>query len=132
MLAGIVCCGTAVALGAFGAHALTSAIDQWYDTATAVKKLDNWDTGVRYQVWHGIGLVAVGLGSYAGVVRHRLAWLAIAGFLAGVLLFSGGLYLWVLTDTRTFVMIVPLGGVAFLGGWLAFAMSLARGGAGRP
>ena len=59
------------------------------------------------------------------LARVRLARVATASFAIGILLFSGGLYLWVLTDIRVTVMIVPLGGLGFLVGWLALAVSVA-------
>lgn len=125
VLAGAICCGLAVALGAFGAHSLAGVIDQWYEAPIAARKLDNWNTAVRYQVWHGLAIMAAALLVQTQMARITPVRVAIGCYLVGILLFSGGLYLWVLTDIRGTVMIVPLGGLAFLAGWLALAISVA-------
>lgn len=102
----------AVALGAFGAHALKGRLAP--DMAAV------WQTAVQYHGWHALALVAAGL-----LLAHRpdVPATAIAGwlFLAGVLLFSGSLYALALTGTRALGMVTPLGGLAFLAGWVAFA-----------
>ncbi len=125
VLAGAICCGLAVAFGAFGAHALAGVIDQWYEAPIAARKLDNWNTAVRYQVWHGLAIMAAGLLVHTQMARVTPVRIAMGFWLVGILLFSGGLCLWVLTDIRGTVMIVPLGGLAFLLGWLALAFSVA-------
>jgi uncharacterized membrane protein YgdD (TMEM256/DUF423 family) len=101
---------TGVALGAFGAHLLKKFF------ATQVDGADRsgwWQTGVQYQVWHALFLLAVA--ALAPQLRHpqRTAWLTTAG----VLLFSGSLYVMALTGIRGLGAITPLGGVAFLVAW---------------
>ena len=102
----------AVALGAFGAHALKA----WLAPDLAAV----WQTAVQYHGWHALALLATGL-----VLLHRpdAGPIALAGwlFLAGVLLFSGSLYALALTGTRGLGAVTPVGGLAFLAGWAAFA-----------
>ena len=98
----------AVALGAFGAHALRGQLDA---RMTAV-----WQNAVQYHAWHALALLGVG-----GLLAHwpekrglaRAGWL----FVAGIVLFSGSLYAVALTGFRGLGMITPVGGTAFLVGW---------------
>ena len=102
----------AVALGAFGAHALKA---RFSSDALAL-----WQTAVLYHGWHALAMVALGAALYARPEARAFgvaAWL----FAAGVILFSGSLYALALTGTRTLGAITPFGGVAFLAGWLAVA-----------
>ncbi|MBE7521145.1 MAG: DUF423 domain-containing protein [Burkholderiales bacterium] len=102
----------AVALGAFGAHALKSRLAP--DSAAV------WQTAVLYHGWHALALVGAGLFL---MPRPDAAAIAVAAwlFLAGVVLFSGSLYVLALTGVRGFGAVTPFGGVAFLAGWAAFA-----------
>ena len=114
-----------VVLGAFGAHALADKIPTWYpDVAEQQRRLENWETAVRYQMYHALALLAVGL--LAG--RSPGAALNVAGgaFTLGVLVFSGCLYLLVLTNVRVLGAIVPIGGVAMIVGWVALAIAAFR------
>jgi uncharacterized membrane protein YgdD (TMEM256/DUF423 family) len=106
----------AVAAGAFGAHALRDLVSP--------DRLAVWETGARYQMYHALGLMVV---AYVVAQKDagppRLAgWL----FVAGTVLFSGSLYLLTLTGITLLGAITPLGGVAFLAGWLALAWSVWR------
>lgn len=114
---GAVVCGFGVILGAFGAHALESAVFDWYDIEQATKKLSSWETGVRYQLIHGLALLILGAVANRVANQDKLK-LAVILFAIGLLIFSCGLYFWVLTDIKLFVMMVPLGGLAFIVGWL--------------
>ena len=96
-------CFGAVALGAFGAHALKPALDR--NGLTEV-----WHTAAFYHFVHAIALFALGL--FAGA-RRGPAWL----FIAGIFVFSGSLYLMALTDMRWLGAITPIGGLCFLAGW---------------
>jgi uncharacterized membrane protein YgdD (TMEM256/DUF423 family) len=96
-------CFVAVALGAFGAHALKA-------TLQSSGMLDAWNKAVLYHFLHAIALVALALHG-AG---NRAAWLLL---LAGILLFSGSLYAMALTNIRWLGAITPLGGACFLAGW---------------
>lgn len=130
LLFGIVACGIAVAMGAFGAHALEGVIGKWYEPDVAIKRLANWHTAVEYQFFHGIALICLGLWqnlAALGSARRSIAstasmWL----FVLGVVLFSGGLFAWVLSANKIFVMIVPIGGGCFLMGWLSFLLSVLK------
>jgi uncharacterized membrane protein YgdD (TMEM256/DUF423 family) len=105
---GGVLAGLGVAAGAFGAQALRARL--------APDMLEVFHTGAMYQLWHGIAIVAVaGAMSHFHRARLRTAcWL----FVVGIVLFSGSLYALALTGTRAFGAITPLGGLAFLAGWV--------------
>jgi uncharacterized membrane protein YgdD (TMEM256/DUF423 family) len=103
----------AVALGAFGAHALRSRVPPVL--------VETFETGVRYQMYHALALLACAW----ALDRHRAmaqaaAWL----FLAGIVLFSGSLYVLVLSGQRWWGAVTPLGGLAFLAGWACLAWAL--------
>ncbi|MBV9570237.1 MAG: DUF423 domain-containing protein [Alphaproteobacteria bacterium] len=106
----------AVAAGAFAAHALQSRIE--------VRGLQVFDTGARYQMFHAlaIGLAAFAMHGAAARPAKIAAWL----FLAGIVLFSGSLYALALSDIRAFGFVTPVGGMAFLAGWLALAWTAMR------
>lgn len=97
--------GTAVGLGAFAAHGMRAS----YDTAA----LQTFETGVRYQMYHGL---ALGLCAALARAGWRTGAAAIA-FLVGILLFSGSLYGLVFFEARWLGPVTPIGGVAFLVGW---------------
>jgi uncharacterized membrane protein YgdD (TMEM256/DUF423 family) len=103
----------AVALGAFAAHGLRSRL--------APEMLAVFETGVRYHMYHALALVATGLimERSSGRLTAAAGWL----FTAGIVLFSGSLYLLAFTGVTVLGAITPIGGVAFLLGWacLAFA-----------
>jgi uncharacterized membrane protein YgdD (TMEM256/DUF423 family) len=103
----------AVAAGAFGAHGLKGRLDA---DALAI-----FETAARYQMYHAL---AIGLAATAP--RNSAAQLACAAFLTGIVLFSGSLYLLALTGARAFGFVTPLGGLAFLAGWLALAWAAVR------
>ncbi len=98
-----------VAAGAFGAHGLASYFDRYPDLAST------YDTAVRYHLFHGLALLAVAAatGRWSGPLTHWSGYL----LLAGILIFSGSLYLLVLTRWRWLGAVTPIGGVAFLAGW---------------
>jgi len=95
----------AVALGAFGAHALKERISS--------EMLTVFQTGVHYQAIHALALLILAALSETIHVKH-IAWL----FIAGVIVFSGSLYAYALTGTTGFAMVTPIGGLCFLSGWL--------------
>jgi uncharacterized membrane protein YgdD (TMEM256/DUF423 family) len=101
----------ATACGAFGAHALKGQL--------APERLQLWETAVRYQFFQALGLLGVGLAlrsSDAGVLRAAAALL-----IAGVLLFSGSLYALALGAPRPLGALTPVGGLAWIIGWVLFA-----------
>ncbi len=106
-----------VALGAFGAHALKARLPP--------EMIEVWRTAVQYQAWHALALVTVGLAfgqRPAGAAAAAATWF----FVAGIVLFSGSLYALALTGERWLGAITPIGGIAFLLGWAAFAWAVAR------
>ncbi|MGQ0698011.1 MAG: DUF423 domain-containing protein [Panacagrimonas sp.] len=106
----------AVMLGAFGAHALKARLSD--------EMLTIWKTANEYHFYHALALLLVGL--LAREARAPgLNWSA-GFFLAGVLVFSGSLYLLALTGTRWLGAITPIGGLLFLAGWVALAWSASR------
>ncbi len=100
-----------VAAGAFGAHALRGRIGP--------EMLSVYETAVRYQMYHALALLL------AGFMATRLysSALTAAGllFVIGIVIFSGSLYLLALTGTRWWGAVTPIGGLAFLAGWLCLA-----------
>jgi uncharacterized membrane protein YgdD (TMEM256/DUF423 family) len=114
---GAVSAFVAVGAGAFGAHGLRARLSP--------DLLAVFETGARYQIYHALGLFAVAW----AVTRWPGPWPARAGwlFLAGTVLFSGSLYALALSGLRWLGAITPLGGVAFLAGWLCLAIAASRG-----
>jgi uncharacterized membrane protein YgdD (TMEM256/DUF423 family) len=139
---GAVLAGLAVAAGAFAAHGLDHHFQKVYagqvfekkvalegretvisQAPLAEKYLADFKTGAAYQMYHGLALLAVGLIAHVRPSRG----LSVAGFcfVAGCLGFSGGLYAYALTGMKWIGMfIVPAGGVLFLAGWTALAISV--------
>jgi uncharacterized membrane protein YgdD (TMEM256/DUF423 family) len=114
-----------VALGAFGAHGLKTALGQWeLPPEEQERRLENWETAARYQMVHALALVCVGI--LAAGQPRRTFDAAAAAFCGGVVIFSGGLYTYVLTGDRVWAMIVPLGGVLLLAGWGALVIGSLR------
>jgi uncharacterized membrane protein YgdD (TMEM256/DUF423 family) len=103
----------AVALGAFGAHALKTRLPA---DLTAV-----YQTAVQYQMYHALALLAVGLLA-SRTSAPALNW-AGAGFAFGVLLFSGSLYALALSGVRGLGAVTPLGGLLLLLGWVALLVA---------
>ena len=120
---GAVLAGVAVAAGAFGAHGLTGKLkdDSSLSAEEKARRLDIFETAARYQMYHALGILLVGLVA----TRHSSIWLTVAGscFVVGVLVFSGCLYALALGAPRFLGAIVPIGGVGFLLGWLSLAIA---------
>lgn len=105
-----------VAAGAFGAHGLRAKLSP--------ELLVVFETGARYQMYHALGLLALGLfarGASSGLTTTS-GWL----MFAGIVVFSGSLYVLALSGIRGFGAITPIGGVSFLAAWLLFAMAALR------
>ncbi len=101
----------AVALGAFGAHALRGILDE--------RALATWHTAVEYQFWHVLALLMVGL--LARSRSSRSLGIAAFAFAIGLVLFCCSLYALALGAPRLIGAITPFGGIAFIVGWLALA-----------
>lgn len=107
----------AVALGAFGAHALQERLP--------AGDLGIFDTAVRYQMYHALGLLAVAWALGRWPERRLLPW-AGGSLLAGTLVFSGSLYLLLASGQRWLGAITPLGGLLMILGWALVAFALWR------
>ena len=116
-LLGSLLAGVAVGLGAFGAHGLRGMLSS--------DDLSTFEVGVRYQMYHALALLAVAWAA----TRWESATVVAAGwaFVLGIVVFSGSLYLLVLTGPRWLGAITPIGGVAFLVGWALLAWSALQG-----
>lgn len=101
----------ATACGAFGAHALK--------TQLAPERLQLWETAVRYQFFQALGLLGIGL--TLRVIPAAALRAAAALIVAGVVLFCGSLYALSFGAPRLIGALTPLGGLAWIGGWLMFA-----------
>jgi len=104
-----VCGLTGVAMGAFGAHGLKAIL--------SAEMLAVYKTAVDYQMWHALGLGLIAVFRQQVPESALLKW---AGWLmfAGIILFSGSLYLLAILNAKWLGMITPLGGVAFLAAWI--------------
>jgi uncharacterized membrane protein YgdD (TMEM256/DUF423 family) len=113
--AGALFAALAVMLGAFGAHALQARLD--------AHDLSTFETAVRYQMYHAFALLAAAwLLSRNAPLAAVSAWL----FIAGIVIFSGSLYILVATGQRWLGAVTPLGGLAFIAGWLVLAVAAYR------
>lgn len=106
----------AVALGAFGAHALENVLDE-YST-------DIWNTAIQYQMLHAVALIAVGIlmsrPLFGEVKKLKQAMIC---FNLGVVFFSGSLFILALSGIKVLGAITPIGGVLFLAGWILVIIS---------
>ena len=131
---GIMISGLAVVSGAFGAHGLDKLLEQKLaakpeaasDPALSIERLNHdYEVAVRYQMFHGLALVALGILAAMWPTRW---WDAAAGLMViGVLIFCGGLYILVFTLDKSWGARVPFGGLAMILGWLAAAMAIVIG-----
>jgi uncharacterized membrane protein YgdD (TMEM256/DUF423 family) len=106
----------AVAAGAFGAHALRARLTP--------EHLAIFETGARYQIYHALALLAVAwaVSRWPGPLPVYAGWL----FVGGSVVFSGSLYTLALTGARWWGAVTPIGGVAFLAGWLCLVLMAVR------
>lgn len=106
-----------VALGAFGSHILGDRIGE--------ESLKTFQTGIQYHFIHALAMLVVAVAMGVWGESRRLAWAAWL-FFAGILMFSGSLYLLSVTGLKIFGPITPLGGLAFMAGWILLALSAGR------
>ena len=106
-----------VAFGAFGAHSLKSTLSP--------EMLETFEVAVRYQMYHSLGLLAAAWA--ASQWQHPLTTTAGWCFFAGILIFSGSLYILSLTGIRWLGAITPIGGLAFIVGWGCLTVAAIRG-----
>jgi uncharacterized membrane protein YgdD (TMEM256/DUF423 family) len=108
----------AVIIGAFGAHGLRDRLDAY---STSV-----YEKAVMYHFFHALGILIVSIMPKAGfLTKTQTTWVC-GLFTAGIVLFSGSLYLLAVTRFKTLGAITPFGGVSFIGGWLMLAWVLLR------
>ncbi len=114
LLIGSLAASISVLAGAFGAHMLSESLGERFDV---------FETAVRYQMYHAVGLVIVGL--LAARLNGTDTHLRRAGylFIAGILLFSGSLYALVLLDVPALGAVAPVGGLSFIAGWIFLGMA---------
>ena len=106
-----------VGIGAFGAHGLES-------TLTANGRVDTFETGVKYQFYHTFALFLLGILMLN--VQHSYLNYSAYAFIAGIVIFSGSLYALSLTNITVLGAITPIGGLAFMLGWLFLILGVAR------
>jgi uncharacterized membrane protein YgdD (TMEM256/DUF423 family) len=114
LLAGSVFTTLAVLLGAFGAHALKKILSP--------DMLAIYQTAVQYQFYHALGLLAVGIIG----LHYPSKWIRLAGIflIAGIIVFSGSLYVLSLSGIKAFGAITPIGGISFVIGWIFLAVGI--------
>ncbi|AII53264.1 MULTISPECIES: DUF423 domain-containing protein [Hymenobacter] len=107
--------GLGVAIGAFGAHGLRAMLE-------ASGRFDTFETAVRYQFYHTLALLAVGVLLHA---RPELRLLGTAAWLwtGGVIVFSGSLYLLCFTGITKLGAVAPIGGLLLIAGWIALLLA---------
>lgn len=108
-----------VAIGAFGAHGLKAMLE-------ANGRMDTFETAVKYQMYHALALLAVGI--LQQYFPGKLLNISTYGFVLGILIFSGSLYVLSLSGIRWLGAVTPIGGVAFIIGWACMALAFWRGG----
>jgi uncharacterized membrane protein YgdD (TMEM256/DUF423 family) len=116
---GSILAGIGVAAGAFGAHGLKQM--------ATPELLDTWEKAVRYQIYHAVAMFIAAGGMLQWPSQAKIfsagGWL----FTAGIILFSGSLYLLVLSGNRWLGAITPFGGVSFVAGWFCLVLAAWRG-----
>ena len=105
-----------VLIGAFGAHGLKSKVTSM--------DLEIFETGVKYQMYHSLGLILIGIIGFH--LPYDLLKIPAYLLISGTLIFSGSLYILVLTNIRWFGAITPLGGMCLILGWFLLSLNLFR------
>jgi len=106
-----------VAIGAFGAHKLKKYLEE-------VQRADVFETAVRYQFFHTLALLMVGILLFS----HSNKWLhwASLSFMGGMIIFSGSLYILCLTNVGKWGAVTPIGGLLLIAGWIFLAIGLSK------
>lgn len=105
-----------VLIGAFGAHGLKNLVEP--------EKLVTFETGVRYHFYHAFGILILGV--LQQLFQNVRLNLSLYSFFVGILLFSFNCYLYVITGIKTFAMIVPVGGLLFVLGWIVLSVKMLK------
>ena len=111
---GIIFCALSVIIGAFGAHSLESTI---------ADKMDTFKTGVQYQIFHGLALILTGILSKVLEIDLNVSGYL---FVAGIIFFSGSLFLISIYKYSFFGMIAPIGGLSFIIGWFILIFKISN------
>ena len=117
LLTGAVLAGLSVVIGAFGSHALKGLLE-------ANQRTDTFNIGVTYQFYHSLALLLIGALMFK--IPHRFMYYAAWSHIAGIILFSGSLYMLCLTTNAKWGIITPLGGVLFIVGWVFLTISISK------
>ena len=119
LLAGSFFAGLGVAIGAFGAHKLKDFLLQ-------TGRTDTFEKAVTYQFYHSLALLIIGL--LATQIQINTKYLNYAGysFIAGIIIFSGSLYILCLTETPKWGAVTPIGGVCMIAGWVLVFLSILK------
>ena len=119
LLAGSFFAGLGVAIGAFGAHRLKDFLLQ-------TGRTDTFEKAVTYQFYHSLALLVIGL--LATQIQINTKYLNYAGysFIAGIIIFSGSLYILCLTETPKWGAVTPIGGVCMIAGWVLVFLSVLK------
>ncbi|WP_179138142.1 DUF423 domain-containing protein [Staphylococcus haemolyticus] len=112
IILGALCTMMSVGTGAFGAHGLEGKLSDKY--------MSVWEKAVNYQMYHGLGLIIIGV--ISGTTSINVNWAGWLLFL-GVVFFSGSLYILALTQIHILGAITPIGGLLFIAGWLMLIIS---------
>lgn len=117
LLLGAILSLLSVVIGAFGAHGLEKLL-------TENGRLETFETGVRYQFYHALGIILVGLTTFH--FSHKFLKTAVWLMLIGILVFSGSLYILSISNVGKWGMITPLGGVSFILAWLFYILGVSK------
>ena len=118
-MTGAILLALAVAMGAFGAHELRERVDTY--------RMSVYEKAAVYHFLHALGILIVSVLPRTGALRQGAAGTVCAVLLAGIVFFSGSMYLLAITGNRWLGAITPIGGVAFIAGWLLLAWQLRKG-----
>ena len=111
--------GLGVGIGAFGAHGLKGRLDEY--------SMGIYEKAVLYHFFHALGLLIVSILPRVGAISQSAGTWVCALLLAGIVLFSGSLYVLALSGVKALGAVTPLGGLAFLAAWFMLAFCLLRG-----
>ncbi|NJN25651.1 MAG: DUF423 domain-containing protein [Cyclobacteriaceae bacterium] len=117
LISGTIFGALGVALGAFGAHALKKTLE-------ASGRLDTFETAVKYQFYHALTLLLLGLLMFH--LKHHYFQYAGLSFIFGIVVFSGSLYVLCLSGITKFGMITPIGGLLLIAGWVLLMLGLIK------
>ncbi len=118
IVTGALLAGLAVMLGAFGAHALKAKVSP--------EDLAVFDTAVKYHMAHALGLILIGVIGFH--YPKEIIYIPALLLISGILIFSGSLYILVISNMRWLGAITPLGGISMIAGWMLLAFNLYRSG----